>query len=93
MGADWILPFKILIASHASGSNCTHLNFFPQYILEWHSDMSKSLDEVPVMAPKSAECVNLGEGLWYREFLHRTNVFLAGVDPLMGNMMRKVYDL
>ena len=71
----------------------THLNFFSKYIVEWPSDVSKSLDEAPVMTHESTECMDLGEGLWHRELLYHMHVFLAGADPLAGNMMCKVYDL
>ena len=55
--------------------------------------MSESLDEVPLMVHKSAECADLGEGLWHGELLHCMYIFLAGMDPLVGNMMHEVYDL
>ena len=70
-----------------------HLDCFPKYIIERPSDESKSLDKVPVMAHESAKCVDLGKGLWHRELLHRVDIVSAGVDPLTGNMMHKVYNL
>ena len=45
------------------------------------------------MTCKSAECADLGEGLWHRELPHHADVVSAGADPLMGNMMCEVYNL
>ena len=61
----------------------THLYFFPKYIVEWPSDKSESLDEVPVMACQSAEHADLGEGLWHRELLHCVHVSVAAGSPFL----------
>ena len=71
----------------------THFNFFSKYVIEWPGNVSKSLNKAPVMTHESAECTDLGEGLWHQEPLHYTHVFLTGADPLVRNMMCKVYDL
>ena len=55
----------------------THLDFISKYIIEWPSNGSESLDEVPVIAGESAEHADLCEGSWHGDDVQDTQSLIG----------------